>query len=589
MSILKTSVISTSFPGVKILFLESIPARSEMFKCLAAVGTVVWMTMFLFLYQQLSVNQNSGGDSIRAWRETKEAIEKLQEQNLNLKSILKMERQERNDQHRKILEQAHQNHGNPELPKAEPEKEEKEVVEKSSILGSLEQELHKRMLDDRIREMFYLVHSKAIENSTKTLMENQMISLMGLSAKLEKLEGSEDERIKERSKITERIMKSIEKLQNPESCKDANTLVCNLDKECGFGCQLHHVTYCAITAFATKRMMILKRDGSSWKYSSRGWTSVFEPISKCTFDEAVGNAELKPFADPSPARVVSLGIVDSLLTKPAFLPQAVPEQFLETLHSLHSHPPAFFVGTFISYLMRFNSETKEKLEAALKAIPFDQGPVVGLQIRRTDKVGTEAAFHALKEYMEWTEIWFKVEEKRLGKALERKVFIASDDPTVVPEAQKDYPAYKVYGSTEIAKTAQLNNRYTDASLMGVITDIYILSKVDYLVCTFSSQVCRMGYELRQPSGSDDGSKFHSLDDIYYFGGQQAHEVVAIEDHVAQNNQEIDLKVGDKVGIAGNHWNGYSKGTNRRTYKEGVFPSYKVVNDWRRFNFEALLD
>uniref|UniRef100_A0A1I7T3K4 Alpha-(1,6)-fucosyltransferase n=1 Tax=Caenorhabditis tropicalis TaxID=1561998 RepID=A0A1I7T3K4_9PELO len=561
-----------------------------MLKCIAAVGTVLWMTMFLYLYLQLSSNQNSGGDSIRAWRQTKEAIDKLREQNENLRNILEKERQERDDQHRKILEQAHQvssiNSEKESIPK--PEKV-KEIVPVPSILGTIEQEVQKRMLDDRIREMFYLLHSQTIENSTKILLENQMISLMGLSAKLEKLEGSEQERIKHRSGITQRILASIEKLQNPKSCGDVNTLVCNLDKECGFGCQLHHVTYCAITAFATKRMMILKRDGSSWKYSSRGWTSVFEPISKCSFDEAVGKTELKPFTDPSSARVVSLGIVDSLLTKPAFLPQAVPEQLLGNLTALHSHPPAFFVGAFISYLMRFNSETKQKLEESVKAIEFEKGPVVGLQIRRTDKVGTEAAFHGLKEYMEWTEIWFKVEEKRQGKKLKRRIFIASDDPTVVPEAKNDYPEYEVYGSTEIAKTAQLNNRYTDASLMGVITDIYILSKVDYLVCTFSSQVCRMGYELRQPAGADDGSKFHSLDDIYYFGGQQAHEVVVIEDHVALNNKEIDLKIGDKVGIAGNHWNGYSKGTNRRTYKEGVFPSYKVINDWRSFNFEALLD
>ena len=73
----------------------------------------------------------------------------------------------------------------------------------------------------------------------------------------------------------------------------------------------------------------------------------------------------------------------------------------------------------------------------MKAIPFDKGPVVGLQIRRTDKVGTEAAFHGLKEYMEWTEIWFKVEEKRQGKPLKRRIFIASDDPTVVPEAKNE--------------------------------------------------------------------------------------------------------------------------------------------------------
>jgi glycoprotein 6-alpha-L-fucosyltransferase len=52
--------------------------------------------------------------------------------------------------------------------------------------------------------------------------------------------------------------------------------------------------------------------------------------------------------------------------------------------------------------------------------------------------------------------------------------------------------------------------------------------------------------------------------------------MAIYNHEAnEENNEIELKVGDLVGIAGNHWNGYSKGLNKRTKKEGLFPSYKV--------------
>lgn len=42
----------------------------------------------------------------------------------------------------------------------------------------------------------------------------------------------------------------------------------------------------------------------------------------------------------------------------------------------------------------------------------------------------------------------------------------------------------------------------------------------------------MGYELRQPSGADDGSKFHSLDDIYYFGGQQGMHIIVTETKVS---------------------------------------------------------
>lgn len=49
------------------------------------------------------------------------------------------------------------------------------------------------------------------------------------------------------------------------------------------------------------------------------------------------------------------------------------------------------------------------LTTAIGAIP---GPVVGLQIRRTDKIGTEAAYHSVEEYMQWTERWFKVGDTR---------------------------------------------------------------------------------------------------------------------------------------------------------------------------------
>lgn len=73
------------------------------------------------------------------------------------------------------------------------------------------------------------------------------------------------------------------------------------------------------------------------------------------------------------------------------------------------------------------------------------GPVVGLQIRRTDKVGTEAQFHGLDEYVAWAEVWFRVQELKKvfcifdenlkGEALPRKIYIATDDASVFNEAK----------------------------------------------------------------------------------------------------------------------------------------------------------
>ena len=60
-----------------------------------------------------------------------------------------------------------------------------------------------------------------------------------------------------------------------------------------------------------------------------------------------------------------------------------------------------------------------------------------VQVRRTDKLNSEAAFHSIEEYMFWVELYYK----RLStkeKIDKKRVFIATDDPSVLPEAQKKY-------------------------------------------------------------------------------------------------------------------------------------------------------
>ncbi|VDK58441.1 unnamed protein product [Anisakis simplex] len=231
------------------------------------------------------------------------------------------------------------------------------------------------------------------------------------------------------------------------------------------------------------------------------------------------------------------------------------------------------------YLMRPNSSLAKRITEFAAKVSFESGPIVGLQIRRTDKVGTEAEFHALSEYMKWTEYWFRIQEYRHGKAVKRRIYVATDDPTVFSEARKKYPNYEVFGDAAISNTANTRSRYSIESLYGVIIDIEMLARCDYLVCTFSSQVCRMGYELMQIRVGDAGDNFHSLDDLYYYGGQQAHEQVVVESYQAESKDEIDLEIGDTIGIAGNHWDGFSKGTNRRNGAVGLYPSYKTREKW----------
>lgn len=200
-------------------------------------------------------------------------------------------------------------------------------------------------------------------------------------------------------------------------------------------------------------------------------------------------------------------------------------------------------------------------------------------MRRTDKVGTEAAFHGIEEYMTHVEDYYRTLEVNTTNAqhVVRRIFLASDDARVIEEARKKYPQYQIIGDPEVARMAAVSTRYTDTALNGIILDIHMLSMSDYLVCTFSSQVCRVAYEIMQTMYPDASSRFKSLDDIYYYGGQNPHNRRAIIAHKPRSHEDLQLKVGDLVSVAGNHWDGNSKGKNQRTNQGGLFPSFKVVD------------
>ena len=79
----------------------------------------------------------------------------------------------------------------------------------------------------------------------------------------------------------------------------------------------------------------------------------------------------------------------------------------------------------------------------------------------------------------------------------------------------------------------------------------------------------------QTRHADASSFFHSLDDSYYYMGATSREEQAVYPHQKQDKNQLSLEVDDKVGIAGNHWDGFSKGTRVKTNAVGLYPSYKM--------------
>ena len=58
-----------------------------------------------------------------------------------------------------------------------------------------------------------------------------------------------------------------------------------------------------------------------------------------------------------------------------------------------------------------------------------------VHVRRTDKINLEAAFHGIEEYMYWVDHFYERLERH-KKIDKRRVFLASDDPSVLPTAKE---------------------------------------------------------------------------------------------------------------------------------------------------------
>lgn len=480
-------------------------------------------------------------------------------------------------------------------------REDSSISSVDSAIPSFSYELTRRRIHSNIDELWnYVKHylSAPQQKFVSELRHNLLYDLQVMDSR------DDEWRAHELSSLGQYVQNVIINLQNPKSCETARKLVCQLNKGCGFGCQIHHVVYCFVVGLAENRTVIL--NARNWRYMSPehkkskagGWNLIFQPLSQNCIDEGkAGRTSWKTGHEEY--QILDLPIIDSLRPRPEYLPLAIPEQIAHKLEQLHGNPISWFLGQITRYVMRLSEDMEQFITDAKYRVNF-RTPIVGIHVRRTDKVGSEASFHPLSEYMVHVNDFYdkqNVERLRSNSAAdqpEKLVYLATDDPGIWTKETQTFEdkGFQFLGDSDVANSAGIGTRYGVDSLRNVILDIWLLSECNHLVCTFSSQVCRVAYELMQTrpginiSSTDWSFAYNSLDDIYYFGGQSDHNQVAIITHESQRSDEISLSPGDIVGIAGNHWNGYSKGVNRQTHKNGLYPSFKTVEKVKTFPFKA---
>ena len=89
---------------------------------------------------------------------------------------------------------------------------------------------------------------------------------------------------------------------------------------------------------------------------------------------------------------------------------------------------------------------------------------------------------------------------------------------------------------------------------------------------------------------DGAWRVQPLDDVYYFGGQNAHNQRAMISHKAVWPNEFSFQRGDLIGTEGNHWDGFSKGSDKTNHQSGLYPTYKteeIVNIAEMYRYPEL--
>ena len=306
----------------------------------------------------------------------------------------------------------------------------------------------------------------------------------------------------------------LEQLQDPGEGRCGTRQVVTVEKKsCGWACNFHHVNHCFKKAIVTGSMLVhssrtwLRVDPSACPSATHSWDCLFAPLSPSC---------------PSPPPAGALDVIHCPISEIAAygLQYYVPPQLARVAALFHRDPPVWFAGQTEGFLQR-PAEPMQLDYASAAALADANRPLVAIHVRRTDKIGSEAAHHAFAQYMAKAETLLIRDYGAIPSVY--ALYLMSDDVSVIREAEDyftsrpQFPRPHLLYSKESIATGLPSHRNKLDSLKFLQKDIWTAAHADYLVGTFSSQISRLVYELMQTIRRDPFDDVQSLDDGWYYG------------------------------------------------------------------------
>ncbi|OXA54270.1 Glucose dehydrogenase [FAD, quinone] [Folsomia candida] len=294
----------------------------------------------------------------------------------------------------------------------------------------------------------------------------------------------------------------IEAIQR-KGCEQPN-FTCGHQNDCGLGCQLHHRIACLLISYVTKMPLIHTVDRDDWAYSNK-WSEVFLPLgSNCTpsTNTFTWRWDRRKKYEVSKCHNVLFDHFHTEIPYPLSFGIPVDPSLYGLFQNITSRiqdPFLWMMGQFTKNAMKLNHTFENQIKQWKKEIGFDTetGTIVGMQIRRTDKINeAPESVHEVAEYMAQAEEYFqKIESNNAFEqpSIPRIVYISSDNTSAIDKARSLYPNWKVLGFHSSFSESIDNRKF---GLFEIARDILLLAECEYVVCGLSSNLCRLIYEMQ---------------------------------------------------------------------------------------------
>ena len=414
-------------------------------------------------------------------------------------------------------------------------------------LPSLNYEKSLRRIGQNMNDLWH--NLKETLNSTQLKFFNEL--RYSLLTDLNIITERDNELRRERlESLNDFISDTITRLQNPKDCKTARKLICQFRVNCGFGCLSQYWTNCLIASLALNRTMIIDK-------KMIYFDKFLKPLSETCLDlSGDSRTSWGQFSNHSLYQVLEMETIWEIRAEsgyPEYYPPKIPVQLSERLQQLSGDPYVLFVGNILRYVLRTNKEFTEYLLKFKKKIQSNH-PIVGIHVRRTDKLTHEADYHPLDQYMSYAEDFFNKidltnERNGLPFKMKRIVYLATDEINVWTNEVKPWikKGYKFLGDSNHSNTARdVMSRFGVDSTRDSVTDLLMLSECDFIVCGLSSTYCRSAVRLMHTR--DPSLPYQTVDNPYFYAVWKYQKLKAILSNKGHDKQELNFSSGDVITI-----------------------------------------